>query len=128
VGAVVVQDGRAISRGHNAPIARRDPTAHAEIVALREAGRAVGNYRLTDVTLYTTVEPCIMCCGAILNARVGRLVYGAADPKAGAVASLFHLLEDARLNHRVEVTAGVRAEECAKRLGEFFQARRHRPP
>jgi len=124
VGAVVVLDGRAVARGHNAPVADRDPTAHAEIVALRAAARALGNYRLPNVTLYSTVEPCAMCCGALIHARVSRLVYGASDPKAGAVRSLFRLLEDARLNHHVAVTAGVRASECGSRLSEFFRNRR----
>jgi tRNA(Arg) A34 adenosine deaminase TadA len=124
VGAVVVLDGRVLARGHNAPISRRDPTAHAEIVALRAAAQELGNYRLAGVTLYSTVEPCAMCCGAIVHARVARLVYGAADPKAGAVESLFRLLQDTRLNHRVEVTAGVRAAECGSRLSEFFRSRR----
>lgn len=124
VGAVVVLDGRVLARGHNAPIGRRDPTAHAEIVALRAAAQELGNYRLAGVTLYSTVEPCAMCCGAIVHARVARLVYGAADPKAGAVESLFRLLQDTRLNHRVEVTAGVRAAECGSRLSEFFRSRR----
>ena len=124
VGAVIVLDGRVIAHGHNASIGQRDPTAHAEIAALRAAARERGNYRLPGVTLYTTVEPCVMCCGAMIHARVARLVYGAADPKAGAVESLFRLLDDARLNHRVEVTAGVRAAECGSRLGEFFRARR----
>jgi tRNA(adenine34) deaminase len=124
VGAVVVLDGRVVARGHNAPVAERDPTAHAEIVALRAAAREVGNYRLPDVTLYSTVEPCAMCCGALVHARVARLVYGAADPKAGAVQSLFRLLEDAPLNHHVAVTAGVRASECGSRLSEFFRSRR----
>ena len=124
VGAVVVLDGRVIARGHNAPIAQRDPTAHAEIVALRAAARELGNYRLPGVTLYCTVEPCAMCCGAVVHARIARLVYGAADPKAGAVESLFRFLEDARLNHHVEVTAGVRAAEGGSRLSEFFRTRR----
>ncbi len=124
VGAVVVLDGRVVARGHNAPVADRDPTAHAEIVALRAAARELGNYRLPNVTLYSTVEPCAMCCGALIHARVARLVYGAADPKAGAVRSLFRLLEDARLNHHVAVTAGVRASECGSRLSEFFRNRR----
>ena len=124
VGAVVVLDGRVIARGHNAPIAQRDPTAHAEIVALRAAARELGNYRLPGVTLYCTVEPCAMCCGAVVHARVARLVYGAADPKAGAVESLFRFLADARLNHHVEVTAGVRAAEGGSRLSEFFRTRR----
>jgi tRNA(adenine34) deaminase len=124
VGAVVVLDGRVLARGHNAPIAQRDPTAHAEIVALRAAARELGNYRLPGVTLYSTVEPCAMCCGAALHARIARLVYGAPDPKAGAVQSLFRLLEDARLNHQVGVTAGVRAAECGSRLSEFFRTKR----
>jgi tRNA(adenine34) deaminase len=124
VGAVVVVDGRLLARGHNAPIARHDPTAHAEIVALREAAREVGNYRLTGATLYATIEPCAMCCGAALHARIARLVYGADDAKAGAVRSLHRLLDDARLNHRVEVTAGVRAEECGARLSAFFRTKR----
>ena len=124
VGAVIVLDGRVIARAHNAPIAQRDPTAHAEIVALRAAARELGNYRLPGVTLYCTVEPCAMCCGAAVHARVARLVYGAPDPKAGAVESLFRLLDDVRLNHRVEVTAGVRAAECGSRLSEFFRTRR----
>ena len=124
VGAVVVMEGRLVGRGHNAPISRSDPTAHAEILALREAAQQTGNYRLTGATLYATVEPCAMCCGAALHARVGRLVYGAADPKAGAVQSLYRLLEDSRLNHRIEVLAGVRAAECGARLIEFFRSKR----
>jgi tRNA(adenine34) deaminase len=124
VGAVVVLDGRLLARGHNAPIARQDPTAHAEIVALRAAAREAGNYRLGGATLYVTIEPCAMCCGAALQARIARLVYGGDDPKAGAVRSVHRLLDDARLNHRVEVTAGVRAEECGARLRDFFRARR----
>src|SRR5947207_13036060 len=98
VGAVVVHDGEIVARAHNAPIALNDPTAHAEILALREAGRKLGNYRLTGATLYVTVEPCPMCCGAVLQARVARVVYGAADPKAGAVESLYRLLDGARFN------------------------------
>jgi tRNA(adenine34) deaminase len=124
IGAVVVLDGRVIARAHNAPITLRDPTAHAEVLALRAAARETGNYRLERTIVYTTVEPCLMCCGALVHARVARLVYGAADPKAGAAASLYRILDDGRLNHRVEVTAGVRAEECAALLTEFFRARR----
>jgi tRNA(adenine34) deaminase len=124
IGAVVVVEGRVVGRGHNTPIARADPTGHAEIVALRAAARHEANYRLTGATLYATVEPCAMCCGAALQARIARLVYGADDPKAGAVRSLYRLLEDRRLNHQVEVTAGVRAEECGARLTEFFRTRR----
>jgi tRNA(adenine34) deaminase len=119
-----VLDGRVLARGHNTPIGSQDPTAHAEIVALRAAARALGNYRLPGVTLYSTVEPCVMCCGALVHARVARLVYGATDPKAGAVESRFRLLDEERLNHRVDVTAGVRAAECAARLGDFFRTRR----
>ncbi|HEY7434371.1 MAG TPA: tRNA adenosine(34) deaminase TadA [Methylomirabilota bacterium] len=124
VGAVVVLDGRLLGRGHNASIARQDPTAHAEIVALRAAAREAGNYRLTGATLYVTIEPCAMCCGAALHARIARLVYGADDAKAGAVRSVHRLLDEERLNHRVEVTAGVRAEECGARLRDFFRAKR----
>jgi tRNA(adenine34) deaminase len=124
IGAVVVLDGMVIARAHNAPITLRDPTAHAEVLALRAAARETGNYRLERTSVYTTVEPCLMCCGALVHARVARLVYGAADPKAGAAASLYRILDDGRLNHRVEVTAGVRAEECAALLTEFFRARR----
>ena len=124
VGAVVVRDGRLVGRGHNASIALTDPTAHAEIVALRSAAQATRNYRLEGATLYATVEPCLMCCGAGLHARIGRLVYGAADPKGGAVASLYRVLEDPRLNHRVAVTAGVLAAACGEQLSEFFRARR----
>jgi tRNA(adenine34) deaminase len=124
VGAVVVLDGRLLASGHNAPIASHDPTAHAEILALRAAARAAGNYRLIGATLYATIEPCAMCCGAALQARIARLVYGAADAKAGAVRSVHRLLDDARLNHRVEVTAGVRATECGTRLSDFFREKR----
>jgi len=124
VGAVVVLDGRVIGRGHNRVIAASDPTAHAEIVALREAAGAVRNYRLAGAELYTTVEPCPMCCGAALNARVARVVYGAADPKAGAARTLYRLLDDARLNHQVAVVAGVRNAECGALLSEFFQKKR----
>lgn len=124
IGAVVVLDGMVIARAHNAPITLHDPTAHAEVLALRAAARETGNYRLERTIVYTTVEPCLMCCGALVHARVARLVYGAADPKAGAAASLYRILDDGRLNHRVEVTAGVRSEECAALLTEFFRARR----
>jgi tRNA(adenine34) deaminase len=106
-------------------VALSDPTAHAEILALREAGRKAGNYRLPGATLYVTVEPCPMCCGALLQARIARLVYGARDPKAGAVESQFELLGDARLNHRVAAQGGVLAEASAVLLREFFETRRH---
>ncbi len=124
VGAVVVLDGRVIGRAHNRVIGASDPTAHAEIVALRDAARVAGNYRLAGADLYATVEPCPMCCGAALNARVARVVYGAADPKAGAARTLYRLLEDTRLNHQVAVVAGVRGAECGALLSEFFQKKR----
>jgi tRNA(adenine34) deaminase len=124
VGAVVVLDGRVIGRGHNRVIAASDPTAHAEIVALRDAAQAVRNYRLAGADLYTTVEPCPMCCGAALNARIARVVYGAADPKAGAARTLYRLLEDPRLNHQVTVVAEVRSAECGALLSGFFQKKR----
>lgn len=124
VGAVVVMDGTIVGRAHNAPITLADPTAHAEVLALRAAGEKRGNYRLTGATLYATVEPCPMCCGAALHARVARVVYGTRDPKAGAVESLYRLLDDARLNHRAAVTGGVLAVEAAKLLSEFFETRR----
>src|SRR5262245_41478289 len=124
VGAVVVVDGEIVGRGHNMPIALAAPTAHAEIVALREAGRAIGTYRLTGATLYVTLEPCVMCCGAAVHARLARLVYGARDPKAGAVESLHRLLEDTRLNHRVTARGGLLEGESAALLREFFESRR----
>ena len=124
VGAVVVVDGEIVARAHNAPIALADPTAHAEILALREAARKLENYRLIGATLYATVEPCPMCCGALLHARVSRVVYGAPDPKAGAVESLYRLLDDARLNHRVTTRGGVLAHEAARLLKTFFEAKR----
>jgi tRNA(adenine34) deaminase len=124
IGAVVVLAGALVARAHNAPIALADPTAHAEVLALREAARKTGNYRLTGATLYVTVEPCPMCCGAALSARVARVVYGARDPKAGAVESLHRLLDDPRLNHRVDVVGGVLAAESAALLRRFFDTRR----
>ncbi len=124
VGAVVVRDGLILGRAHNTPVRLADPTAHAEIIALREAGRRLGNYRLPGATLYVTVEPCPMCCGAALHARLARVVYGALDPKAGAVESLYRLLDDARLNHRVEAVGGVLAEECGAVLRRFFEPKR----
>jgi tRNA(Arg) A34 adenosine deaminase TadA len=124
VGAVVVLDGRVIGSGHNQPIGTSDPTAHAEIVALRAAARQMKNYRLPGAALFATVEPCPMCCGAALQARVARVVYGADDPKAGAARSLFRLLEDARLNHQIAVSGGVKSAECAALLTEFFKVKR----
>src|SRR5437763_14221199 len=124
VGAALVQDGAIVGRAHNAPIALNDPTAHGEVLALREAGRKLGNYRLTGATLYVTVEPCPMCCGAALHARVARVVYGAPDPNGGAARSLYRLLDDPRMNHEVMVTGAVRSAECAALLSEIFRARR----
>ena len=124
MGAVVVLDGRVVGRGHNQPIGLKDPTAHAEVLALRAAALTVGNYRLTGATLYATVEPCAMCCGAAVLARVGRVVYGAPDPKAGAARTLYHLLDDARLNHQAVVEGGVRSAEGAALLREFFERKR----
>ncbi len=125
VGAVVVgEGGEILARAFNQPIARHDPTAHAEVLALRQAAHLAGNYRLPGVSLYVTIEPCIMCLGTMLQARVQRVVFGAADPKAGACVSLYRLPEDARLNHRIEVTGGVREAECRELLQQFFRARR----
>ena len=124
VGAVVVHENRIIGRGQNRVLRDSDPTAHAEIVALREAGRALDNYRLEDCTLYVTLEPCAMCAGALVNARTGRLVFGAADPKAGACGSLYQLCHDPRLNHELPVTAGVLADEAGFLLTRFFATRR----
>lgn len=124
VGAVVVIDDRIVARAGNRTIADCDPTAHAEMVALREAAAIVGNYRLLDAVVYVTIEPCAMCAGAMIQARIARLVYGADDPKAGAVRSCFTILEDARLNHRVEVSPGVMKDQAAALLREFFASRR----
>ncbi|MES1191481.1 MAG: tRNA adenosine(34) deaminase TadA [Steroidobacter sp.] len=124
VGAVIVKDNEIVAEGWNRPISTCDPTAHAEIVALRAAGTSLKNYRLADCTLYVTLEPCAMCAGAMVHARVRRLVYGAADPRAGAAGTIFNIVDHAALNHRVEVTAGVMAEECGTLLRQFFQARR----
>lgn len=124
VGAVVVQAGRITGRGHNAPIARKDPTAHAEIVALREAAAATGNYRLEDATLYVTLEPCVMCAGALVAARVKRLVFGARDLRFGGVRSKFRLADSELLNHRVEVVEGVLGAECTELLERFFEGKR----
>lgn len=124
VGAVVVREGKVLGEGWNRPIGLRDPTAHAEILALRDAARALDNYRLTGTTLYATLEPCAMCSGAIIHARVARVVYAARDPRAGAAGSVFDILTGDRLNHRVEVTGGVCATAAATRLQQFFRARR----
>src|SRR3954469_7946743 len=124
VGAVVVMNGAVIGAGHNQPISTHDPTAHAEIVAIRAAAQAAGNYRLTGATLYVTVEPCLMCVGAIVHARIGTLVYGAAEPKTGAVRSTMKLLDDPSWNHRLVVVAGVMADECRTLIQSFFADRR----
>jgi len=124
VGCVVVREGRIIARGRNRREADRDPTAHAELLALREAARAVGAWRLAGCTVVVTLEPCAMCAGALVLARVDRLVYGSADPKAGACGSLFDIPRDPRLNHRVAVVRGILEADCGNVLREFFQARR----
>jgi tRNA(adenine34) deaminase len=124
IGAVVVLEGRVVGRGRNARERLADPTAHAEILALQEAARALGRWRLTGATVYATLEPCPMCAGALVNARVDRLVYAVPDPKAGAAGTLFDIPRDARLNHRIQVDAGVRSEECSKLLKEFFRSKR----
>jgi tRNA(adenine34) deaminase len=124
VGAVLVLPDGSYHAGHNAPISERDASAHAEMHVIRAACRAIGNYRLTGSTLYVTLEPCVMCAGAIVHARIARVVYGATDPKAGAVASLYHVLGDARLNHQPQVIGGIMAEACGDLLRAFFQHRR----
>jgi tRNA(adenine34) deaminase len=124
VGAVVVKDGVVIGRGCNRPVAERDPTGHAEIIALREAAGRIGNYRLTGCALYVTLEPCAMCAGAMMHARIARVVFGAADPKTGACGGVVDLFADRRLNHHATVTEGVLAAEAAALLQEFFSARR----
>jgi tRNA(adenine34) deaminase len=124
IGAVLARDSRIIARAGNRTISDCDPTAHAEIVALRAASKIIGNYRLLGTTLYVTIEPCAMCCGAMIQARIGRLVYGADDPKAGAVRSCFSVLHHPQLNHRVPATPGILAEDSAAILKEFFSIRR----
>ena len=127
VGAVVVAGGEVVGRAHNQRELLQDPTAHAEMIALTQASAAMGSWRLTGAALYVTLEPCAMCAGALVLARVERLVYGAQDPKAGAVRSLYRICEDPRLNHRVQVAEGVMADECGEILREFFRVRR-KPP
>jgi len=124
IGAVVARDGKILAAAHNRRIIDRDPTAHAEMLALRAAAGALGDWRLTGCTMVVTLEPCCMCAGAIVLARIDRLVYGAADPKAGAVETLYRLCTDERLNHRVEVVRGVRADECGRLLTAFFRRQR----
>lgn len=124
VGALVVREGRLLAEGHNGTLAGPDPTAHAEVVAIRQAARRLGDWRLTHSTLYVTLEPCAQCAGAIILARIPRVVFAASDPKAGMVGSLENLLQDPRLNHRCQVTPGVLGEESGNLLREFFRARR----
>lgn len=124
VGALVVVDGKVVGEGFNQPIARHDPTAHAEIMAIRQAGRRLGNYRLTGATLYVTLEPCAMCAGAMVHARIGRLVYGAPDPRTGVAGSVHDLVRCAAFNHQLEVSSGLMAEQCGLQLSSFFQRRR----
>ena len=124
VGAIMVQDGQVIGRGYNQPIGRSDPTAHAEILAIRDAAASCANYRLPGCTLYVTLEPCAMCCGAILHSRLARIVFGASDPKTGAVGSVLNLFSEQRLNHHTTVTSGILASECGTLLSDFFTARR----
>ena len=124
VGAIVVKDDVVIGRGSNAPVGLHDPTAHAEIIAMREAATYLGNYRLVDCTLYVTLEPCAMCSGAMQHARIARLVYGASDPKTGACGSVVNLMSEPKLNHHTEVLGGVLAEQCGAVLTTFFKQRR----
>jgi len=124
VGAIVVKDGAIIGRGSNAPITTHDPTAHAEIRAMRDAAQHIGNYRLVGCTLYVTLEPCAMCSGAIQHARIAKLVYGASDPKTGACGSVINLMAEPKLNHHTEMSGGVLAAECGTLLSNFFSARR----
>lgn len=124
VGAVITLGGKILAMSHNSCISIKDPSAHAEILSIREAARKLGNYRLIDTTLYVTLEPCIMCAGAIVHARIRRLVFGANDPKSGCVVSLYRLLHDKRLNHTVEVAGGVKRGACAEILSRFFHEKR----
>ena len=124
VGAVVVKDGEIVGRGFNAPISRHDPSAHAEMMALRDAAQRLGNYRLVGCELFVTLEPCLMCAGTIMHARIARVVYGANDPKTGACGSVLDAFAERRLNHHTEVTGGVLAEECGAMLSNFFAMRR----
>ncbi|ENO80436.1 zinc-binding CMP/dCMP deaminase [Thauera sp. 63] len=124
VGAIVVLNGEIVGRGFNQPIGRHDPTAHAEIMALRDAGARLGNYRLPGCELYVTLEPCAMCSGAIMHARIARVVYGARDPKTGVAGSVLDLFAETRLNHHAEIEGGVLADECGRMLSSFFAARR----
>lgn len=124
IGAVIVRDGEVVAAAHNRNILEFDPSAHAEIACLREAGKVFENHRLTGCTMFVTVEPCVMCAGALIHARIARLVFGTRDPKAGAIRSIMQVLDHPALNHRVEVTEGVLADECSSLLKEFFASRR----
>ena len=124
VGAVLVQGGNILARAHNSPIANNDPSAHAEILALRQAAKKIGNYRLMGAELFVTLEPCVMCAGAIVQARIERVIFGAQDPKCGAVVSLYNILNDKRLNHQVRITEGILSKECGEIMGRFFQGKR----
>ncbi len=126
VGAVIVHDGKIVGRGRNGPIGGNDPSAHAEVMALRDAGRNLGNYRLPECELYVTLEPCLMCSGAIFHARISRVVFGARDPKTGVAGSVLDLYAESRLNHHARIEGGVLAEECGSMLSAFFSARRQR--
>ena len=124
VGALLVRDGRVVARAHNTPITGNDPSAHAEMLVLRQGAALLGNYRLSGSELYVTLEPCIMCAGAIIQARLARVIFGTRDPKGGAVASLYEILTDRRLNHQVAVTEGILKEECGEILSRFFRQKR----
>jgi tRNA(adenine34) deaminase len=124
VGAVLVREGNILARAHNSPIITNDPSAHAEMLVLRQAGEILGNYRLAGTELYVTIEPCIMCAGAIIHARVERVIFGARDPKCGAVVSLYNILDDKRLNHKVKVTEGILSQECGEIISRFFKEKR----
>lgn len=124
VGAVIVKDGEIVGRGFNAPISRHDPSAHAEMMALRDAAQRLGNYRLVGCELFVTLEPCMMCAGAIMHARIARLVFGANDPKTGVCGSIMDVFAERRLNHHTEVTGGILREECGAMLSDFFALRR----
>lgn len=125
IGAVLVKDDQIIGEGYNSPISRHDPTAHAEIMAVRDAAQRIGNYRLLNTTLYVTIEPCVMCAGALVHARVREVVFGAAEPRTGAAGSIFEILQSPKLNHQVQVRGGVLAEQCAGLLQDFFKQRRN---
>ncbi len=124
VGAVLVRDGIVLAQAHNSPIANNDPSAHAEMLVLRKAGEILGNYRLAGMELYVTIEPCIMCAGAIVHARIERVIFGARDQKYGAVVSLYNIFDDKRLNHQVKITEGILKEECGEIISRFFKEKR----